>query len=396
MLSEPGARSPAAADIAEDRPAVVLGLLWAGLSFARSLGRTGVPVTGISMHPHEFGIRSRYLTDVVRADGDAAALAGLRRAAADGPKPVLLPERDDHVELVLRHWDELAALYEVPLPPDPGIAHRLRRKESLPAEAARAGVAAPATVTADSERTLLSLELRPPYLLKPVEGQAFAGSFGQKVLVAEDTESLVAVWREAHARGFGTVVQELVPDAHEHIWSLFAYISRGGRPLATVTGRKVRQGPVRFGTSAVFETRPQPRVRELGVRLLETAGYRGFGHVEFAHDARDGDFKVLEVNTRVPMWAGVAMSRFLDTARIAYDDLCGRPEPEPRHFDDEVSWSFLAKDVWVSVGMARRRELGPRAFLRPYLRRKKARAVLAADDPLPALAVPAYLSSKLG
>ena len=42
-----------------NRPVVVLGLLWAGLSFARSLGRAGVSVTGISMHPHEFGVRSR-------------------------------------------------------------------------------------------------------------------------------------------------------------------------------------------------------------------------------------------------------------------------------------------------------------------------------------------------
>ena len=395
MLTQAETGSPVGGPAAE-RPAVVLGLLWAGLSFARSLGRIGVPVTGISMHPREFGARSRYLKTAVCADSEAAVLAALRGAATGAERPVLLPERDDHVELVLRHWHELDALFEIPLPPDPDVARRLRRKQSLPAEAARAGVPAPATVAADSEETLRNLELRPPYLLKPVEGQAFAGSFGRKVLVAEDTSALLAAWREARARGFETVVQELVPDAHEQIWSLFTYISRRGPPLATVTGRKVRQGPIRFGTSAVFETRPQPRVRELGLRLLETAGYRGFGHVELAYDARDGDFKVLEVNTRVPMWAGVAMSRFLDAARIAYDDLCGRPEPAPREFDEEVSWSFLAKDVWVSVDLARRRELDPRAFLRSYLRRKKVRAVLAADDPLPALAIPAYLSSKLG
>ena len=29
-----------------ERPVVVLGLLWAGLAVARSLGRAGVPVTG--------------------------------------------------------------------------------------------------------------------------------------------------------------------------------------------------------------------------------------------------------------------------------------------------------------------------------------------------------------
>ena len=378
----------------QDRPVVVLGLLWAGLSFARSLGRAGVPVTGISMHPHEFGVRSRYLSRVRRAYGDAAVLDELR-ATLDGPRPMLVPERDDHVELVLRHWDEVSAHFDLPLPPDPEVTQRLRSKARLPEEAARAGVPVPPTVEADSEETLRSLELRPPYLLKPVEGQHFAGSFGQKVIVSHTPEDLVDAWREAKARGFDTVVQELVPNAHDRISSLFVYIGRSGEPLATVTGIKVRQGPIRFGTSAVFRTRPEPRVRELGLRLLETAGYRGFAQTEFAYDERDDEFKLLEVNTRPPVWAGVAMSRCFDVARIAYDDLSGRPTPERRDFEDDVSWTFLAKDVYVSLALARRRELSARAFVDPYLRRNKVRAVMAADDPLPALGVLGYLGSKL-
>ncbi len=377
-----------------DRPAVVLGLLWAGLSFARSLGRAGVSVTGISMHPHEFGARSRYLSRVRRAYGDEAVLDELR-ASLDGTRPVLLPERDDHVELLLRHWDAVSGLFELPLPADPDVTQRLRSKARLPEEAVRAGVPVPPTVEADSEETLRSLELRPPYLLKPVEGQHFAGSFGQKVIVSHTLDDLVVAWREAKARGFDTVVQELVPNAHNRISSLFVYIGRSGRPLATVTGIKVRQGPIRFGTSAVFRTRPEPRVRELGLRLLESSGYRGFAQTEFAYDERDDEFKLLEVNTRPPVWAGIAMSSYFDVARIAYDDLCGRPEPERRDFEDDVSWSFLAKDVYVSLALARRRELSPRAFLSPYLRRKKVRAVMAADDPLPALGVLGYLGSKL-
>jgi D-aspartate ligase len=378
----------------EERPVVVLGLLWAGLSFARSVGRTGVPVTGVTMHPHEFGVRSRYLNRVRRAYGDAAVLDELR-ATLDGPRPVLVPERDDHVELVLRHWDEIATHFDVPLPPDPGVTARLRSKARLPEEAVRAGVPVPPTVEADTEETVRSIDLRPPYLLKPVEGQHFAGSFGQKVIVAHTLDDLVDAWREAKTRGFDTVVQELVPNAHDRISSLFVYIGRSGAPLATVTGIKVRQGPIRFGTSAVFRTRPEPRVRELGLRLLESAGYRGFAQTEFAYDERDDEFKLLEVNTRPPVWAGIAMSRYFDVARIAYDDLCGRPEPARRDFEDDVSWSFLAKDVYVSLALARRRELSARAFLDPYLRRNKVRAVMAADDPLPALGVLGYLGSKL-
>jgi D-aspartate ligase len=378
-----------------ERPAVVLGLLWAGLSFARSLGRAGISVTGITMHPHEFGTRSRYLREVSRAQGDEAVLKALRAAGQGDVKPVLLPERDDHVELVLRHWDEVSERFELPLPDDPDAARRLRHKATLPQEAERAGLDAPRTVEADSIETLRSLDLRPPFLLKPVEGQHFAGAFGEKVLVAQTPDELVASWKRAREGGFDTVVQELVPDSEDGIWSLFAYIGRSGRPLATVTGVKVRQGPLHFGTSAVFRTAPQPRVRELGLRLLESAGYKGFAQVELAHDRRDGDFKLLEVNTRVPMWAGVAMSRYFDIARIAYDDLSGKPEPEPVELEQELWWAFFAKDLAVSLQMARRRELTPAGWARPYLQRRKVRGVFAADDPLPTLGVPGYARSKL-
>jgi predicted ATP-grasp superfamily ATP-dependent carboligase len=377
------------------RPVVVLGLLWAGLSVARSLGRAGLEVTGISMHPHEFGLRSRYLRHRALAIGsDEEVLRAIRAAAANG-RPVLFPERDDHVELVLRHWDEVTELADVPMPPDPDVARRLRHKETLPAEAAKAGLSAPRTVPAPTEEAVRALDLRPPLLIKPFEGEHFAGTFGQKVMVAEDLDAAVSAWRRAHEAGFETVVQELVPGAEENIWSLFAYIGRDGSPLASVVGRKIRQGPLHFGTSAVFEVDFEPRVEELGLRLLESAGYRGFGHVEFARDARDGTFQLLEVNTRMPMWAGVAMSRWFDLARLAYDDLCGAPADGLRRFEERVSWIFFAKDAHVSLQMARERGLGPRAFLRPYASPRKVRAVFAADDPLPALAQVAYLRSRL-
>ena len=214
-------------------------------------------------------------------------------------------------------------------------------------------------------------------------------------MVAADTDAAVAAWRRAHEHGFDTIVQELIPDSHERVFSLLTYIGRDGEPLANVTGRKVRQGPLRFGTSAVFESRREPEVEEQGLRLLAHVGYKGFAHVEFVRDQRDGTLKLVEVNTRLPIWAGIAMRRDFDLARIAYDDLCGEPAAATRTLDGDLAWIYLAKDVWVSAQMARRGELGAREFLSHYLRRQKVRALFAADDPLPALASIAYLRSRV-
>ena len=103
---------------------------------------------------------------------------------------------------------------------------------------------------------------------------------------------------------------------------------------------------------------------------------------------------MLEVNTRLPVWAALAANRHLDLPRIVYDDLSGREVSPLPTFKDDLTWVYLAKDVHVSLQMARRRELGPRGFLREYLRQPKARAIFARDDPLPAVASLAYLRSR--
>ena len=379
------------------RPAIVFGLLHAGLALVRSLGRSGITVHGVALREHEFGLRSRYLCSARLVEGEEGLLEALRSAAASssGARPVLFPERDENVEALLRCWDEVRELADVPLPDDAEITRRLRRKDVLPEVAAAASVPSPATVRAQSPEAIRSARLRPPLLLKAVEGQEFALTFGEKAFVANDLDHAVAGWKKAKERGFDTVVQELIPDSHDHVFSLFTYIGRDRRPLASVVGRKVRQSPLRFGTSAVFAAGHDAEVHELGHRLLRSAGYTGLAHVELVRDPRDGRLKLLEVNTRPPIWAGIAMGPELDIARVAYDDLCGTEPAEERTMTADLTWVYLAKDVWVSAQMARRRELPPREFLRHYLRRRKVRAVFAADDPRPALASLGYLRSRL-
>jgi D-aspartate ligase len=375
------------------RKAVVFGLLHAGLAVTRSLGRAGIPVTGISWNPHDFGLKSRYLAEKRLVEGDRAVLDAVRAEAA-GDRVVLFPERDEHVEWALDHWDDANAVADMPLPAHREAVVRLRRKDVLPVVAAEAGVPSPGTVLADGDDAVREAGLRAPMVVKAVEGQEFALTFGQKALVAESVDEALAVARVASERGFQTIVQEIVPDSHERIYSLLAYVARDGRPLVTLVGRKVRQGPLRFGTSAVFEVDYEPTVLDQGLRLLQAAGYTGIAHVEFAQDPRDGEFRVLEVNTRLPVWAALAANRHLDLPRIAYDDLSGREVSPLPTFKDDLTWVYLAKDVHVSLQMARRRELGPRRFLREYLRQPKARAIFARDDPLPAVASLAYLRSR--
>jgi D-aspartate ligase len=387
------------ATVAPDRPVVVFGMLQAGLAIARGLGRAGVEVHGVTLHETDLGLCSRYLRSrhvfpEGLTDRDALILKTLRRLAGDR-RLVIIPERDDNVGFALKHWNEIGEFADMPLPDDPEVTRSLRRKERLVEVAGRADVPAPHTVLADGEDAIRGAALRPPFILKPVEGQEFALRFGEKAILARTVEDACRSWRRAHDAGFEMLVQELVPDSDERIYSLLVYIGRDGDPLAAMVGRKVRQGPLGFGTSAFFEVDYDPLVIESGLRLLRVAGYRGFAHVEFAHDRRDDTFKLLEVNTRPPVWVGIAVNRWFDIAAVAYDDLCGRPPAACRLLRDDLSWVYLAKDAYVSYQMMKRGELDLVELASHYLRRRKVPAVFARDDLRPACASLAYLRSRI-
>ncbi len=165
-----------------------------------------------------------------------------------------------------------------------------------------------------------------------------------------------------------------------------------------MVGRKVRQGPLRFGTSAFFEVDyDAARARVRACACSTQAGYRGFAHVEFAYDARDDTYKLLEVNTRPPVWVGIAVTPRFDIAAVAYDDLCGHPPIVCRLFrDDALLGRTWPRTSYVSLpdGPPRRAATSSSSPAH-YLRRRKARAVFAADDLRPALASLTYLRSKV-
>jgi predicted ATP-grasp superfamily ATP-dependent carboligase len=343
-----------------------------------------LPVVGIGFQEY-VGSPSRYFTERLvvareRHDGAPDMLQALEKVARRG-RPVVFPATEGTVSWVIDNWDRVRELADVSLPDDVETIHRLRQKDLLGAAAKRAGVPAPRTVRPQSSAELRRAGLNPPLLIKPIEGKEFAYIFEKKLFTADTIGEAVDEWERARSFGFETIVQEMVPDHEGNIYSFFGYLDRDQRALAAVVGRKVRDAPRPFGSSAVFLAKWNEHVYDRAVTLLQTSGYRGFAHVELAYDARIDDFSLIEVNTRVPTWAGIGMTRDFNMAKVAYLDLCGG-EQELIRLRRPRLWVDLIEDV--RAGPPR----GPVElvrFLSPYLRPRSIGALFALDDPAPAL-----------
>jgi predicted ATP-grasp superfamily ATP-dependent carboligase len=308
-------------------------------------------------------------------------LQTLERLASRGKRLAIFPATDGTVSWLTENWDAVRSFAEVALPDDMQVVERLVEKDLLPDEGARAGLVSPRTLRPRSADDLRSGDLVPPLIVKGVRGKEFVTQFGKKLFTADSIDEAVSGWERARDEEVETIVQELVPSHEGRVFSFFGYLDRQLRPLAVVVGLKVREAPRPFGSSTVFAAQWNDRVYELGLRLLQTSGFRGFAHVEFAYDDRIDDYVLIEVNARVPTWAGIAMGKRFNIAKVAYLDLCGEPQ-EPIQLRNTRLWVDFVEDV--KAGPPRGlRELG--RFAAPYLRPRSVGAVFAIDDLRPGL-----------
>ena len=337
-------------------PAVVVGAGWvAGLAAIRSLGRAGLRVLAVDDRKSALGFRSRYAEAHLAPSRSGDEYVTFLRRLGEG---VVFPTHDEDLEVIARARDGLGFTC-----PFPGwdVLGPIQDKRVQIQVAERVGVAVPESSN-DGGATV-----RFPVLVKPAQAVAFRRRFGVKAFRCETRAELDAALERA--RDFEPVVQEWIPGDDDALWSVGVYLTHDGEALGLFTGRKLRQTPRSIGTARVAEARWRPELAEDALRLLRELRFYGIAQVEFKLDARDGAFKLIEVNPRLWEWHGLAAACGVDFPRIAYFDSIGeRPQPV-RMSGDGKRWA---------ITFARRALPLPQRP--PY-----ADAMWAHDDPRPAL-----------
>ena len=308
-------------------PAVVVDVGWVnGLAAIRSLGRAGVPVIALDHRRSALGFRSRYAEPVLcpdpRADEDgfAAFLEDLSRRI-ERPLPVF-PTHDEGLNAIARNLERLGGSVCAPFPSWDVLA-LVQSKRSQIERARAAGIDVPRTRYPDSAESARAggEEVGFPALVKPSDPVGFKQRFRRQAFRCDTPEDLADAYERA--KQFGPMVQELVPGGDGELYSVGSYIARDGRPLGVFCGRKLRQTPPGIGTCRVGEAVWVDDVVDAALRLLRAFDYFGLSQVEFKRDARDGRFKLMEINPRLWQWHGLATACGVDLPRIAYADLMG-------------------------------------------------------------------------
>jgi predicted ATP-grasp superfamily ATP-dependent carboligase len=369
--------------------AIVIGGDYRGLGVVRSLGRRGIPVWVLA-DEHLVAATSRYTQRWFRlpADDADAQLEFIRelgaRHALDGW--LLIPTGDETAALLARHHACLAQQFRLTVSPwdllqwayDKRLTHQL---------ASRLDVAQPWTCTPRSPAHLEELDCPFPAILKPAIKTELNRFTRAKAWRVNNRQELSQRYEEAATlvEPSNILVQELIPDDGPSQFS-FAALCRDGEPLAWLVARRTRQYPIDFGRSSSFvETVERPEVEQAARRILAEMRITGLVEVEFKRDPRDNRYKLLEVNPRVWGWHTLGRLAEADFPYLLWRMTVGesvdaqRCEPSPG-----LAWIHLRTDLPALAQGLRRGVQMKLPSIRALARRTEF-AIVAADDPLPAI-----------
>ncbi len=351
--------------------AVILGGYQAGLAVVDGLAAGGVPAVVVIHSPNEFARSSRRIerwTALPHPEREPAAyLERLEALATGGERPLLVPTTDETLGLVARHRDRLGRRYAISCM-DAARVETVLDKERTYEVAAAAGIPVPRTFSPSSEAELDAARaaLGFPLLVKPRESHRYYARFGRKMVKAHDDAQLRDAWREAREADVGVLVQEFIqgPDAHGANYNSYA---DAGAPIAEFTAAKRRIYPREIGFPAIVVSARLAPVAELGRRLLSAFAISGFSCTEFKLDARDGRWKLMEVNARHNLSGRLAIRCGVNFPLIDHAVATGGPLPRRDATRDGVYWVNLTPDLVKSLPRPGAWREYARALTRPHV-----------------------------
>ena len=236
---------------------------------------------------------------------DSESELAARLESLDIPRLVLLPCSDAWAMEISRLRPDLRDRFPASVAPT-DVLRRLTDKARFAETLAELDIPHPRTTLLRDVRVLDSVpdERIASSFLKPANSGRFSAIYHVKAVRPQNRAQAQALVSEAAGRGLELMLQEFVPGPPTLHCFLDGFMDRKGRVCGMLARRRLRMFPPDFGNSTFTESIPLEEVRaaeESLRRLLSGIGYRGVFSAEFKYDARDGLYKILEVNAR-PWW----------------------------------------------------------------------------------------------
>jgi D-aspartate ligase len=303
------------------------------LGVLRSLGRLGVTVYAVACHPRTAAFFSRYCSgkyvcDVANGHAERSLNFLLEIGRKIGRRSILIPTDDKALLFCTSYAQILREQFLFPAM-CPSLIRELSSKQGMYNLAKKHGVPTPEAAFPKSRQDVLEFVSRAkfPVMVKGVFASVLLKTTGEKMFIVRSESELLEKYDAAEdLANPNWMLQEYIPGGDDTVWMLDGYFNDQSECLLSFTGKKIRQYPVFHGSTSLGICLDNETVRNTTTEFMKKIGYKGLLDIGYRYDARDGLYKLLDVNPRI----GSTFRLFVadngtDVARAMYLDLTGQP-----------------------------------------------------------------------
>jgi D-aspartate ligase len=370
-------------------PAVVLGGNTHGsLGIIRTLGRLGVPVHAVCSPPRGPASFSAYcqstaVWDFAHAKPEHTVRFLLELAQWIGRPSILIPTWDEMAVFAAAQFDALKGAFIYPRQSE-ALARTLVSKKDMAALARSCGVPTPTIAFPQSLEDVMQYieSARFPVMLKGIDGNKLKERTGKKMVVVYSPRQLREMYVELEDPAEpNLMLQDYIPGGDDSVWMFNGYFNASSECLLGFTGRKLRQTPIHTGMTSLGICLNNEAVEKTTKEFMRTIGYKGILDIGYRFDARDGQYKVLDINPRIGATFRLFVAQNgMDVARALYLDLTGQRVPTSQAREGR-KW-FVELDLKSCLDYRREGNLTLRQWLRS-LRGIEEAGYFALDDLAP-------------
>jgi D-aspartate ligase len=387
----PASGAPLIGEVDSSTPILILGLArgafhHGALGIARSAGRLGIPVHRIALErlaPAAFSRYSRGWSVLGRDASEDEVMRALSEQRRRIGQAVLVPIDDAASVFVDEHAAALRDDYLFPVQPH-GLPEMLASKRAMYEMCREQDIPSPQSAFPTSEEELLAHaeEMSFPGVLKVIKADDAPPNVRPVTIVADRDELLDAYRDMRRSDGSNVMLQEYIPGMPESVWMFNGYFDGDSDCKIGMTGKKIRQSPPYTGLTTLGECVANDAVHDTTVRLMRALGYQGVLDIGYRYDARDGRYKLLDVNPRIGgTFRLFVAANGMDVLRALYLDMTGQQVP-PATASEGRRWMVQPIDFASSIVYRMRKDLTAREWIRSF-KGVREEAWFAFDDPLP-------------
>ncbi|MDQ6705634.1 MAG: carboxylate--amine ligase, partial [Acidobacteriota bacterium] len=371
-------------------PAVILeGTRHGSLGIARSLGRLGVPVYLVEGNPLAPARFSRYTRGHFRwnfesSSDDENVNLLLQAGRKIGRPSILMPTTDFSALFVAKNAGPLREWFlfqDMPF----DLVQSLSDKKEMFFLAKRLGIPTAQCLFPVSEEDINEYleRARFPVMLKGIDGVRLERFLGRRMFIVETASELLARYRSVpESERNNVMLQEYIPGAPETCWMFNGYFNSQSDCPIGFTGCKIRLFPAYIGATSLGICARNEHVDTITRKFMKAIHYRGILDIGYRYDARDCQYKVLDINPRI----GATFRLFvaengMDVARALYLDLTGQPI-EAGEAREGRKWVVEDQDLISSIRYWRDGKLKLREWATSFSGIREG-GCWASDDPLP-------------